>query len=315
MKGFARVRQGGVVAALVVGCVSAPMPGMSAGGGMAGAPAAPITRAAASSVPQRQDFVLAGPFDQGGIAIGLAPSDTRVLTLNGKNVALAEDGRFLIAFGRDAAATADLVAIGENGITHRRTLAVRPRAWRIENLNTLPRISRPSAEFQRLRAPELEQIAAARAIRSESKGWQQPFIWPATGRISGLFGAQRIYRGEPGAFHSGVDVARPTGAMIVAPADGVVVLATSTPFTLEGHLLIIDHGMGLNSSFLHMSRIDVKPGDVIRQGQVLGAVGATGRATGPHLHWGMKWEDERIDPMLLAGRMPVAGGLSGSAAP
>lgn len=301
-----RARQAMLLAALVGGCMSAPAPGISAKGSASIAPAAPIDHASESTVPERPDFVLSGPFDQGGVAIGLAPSDTATLTLDGKNIAFTEDGRFLIGFGRDAASTADLVAVGKDGTTHRRTLNVRPRAWRIENLNTLARISRPSAEFQRLRAPELEQIAAARAIRSESNGWQQPFIWPATGRISGLFGAQRIYRGEPGAFHSGVDVARPTGATIVAPADGVVTLATGTPFTLEGYLLIIDHGMGLNSSFLHMSRIDVKRGDTVRQGQVLGAVGATGRATGPHLHWGMKWEDERIDPMLLAGEMPAS---------
>ena len=99
---------------------------------------------------------------------------------------------------------------------------------------------------------------------------------------------------------------RPTGTVALAPADGVVILAADHPFTLEGNLLMIDHGMGLNSAFLHLSRIDVHVGDRIRQGQVIGRVGRTGRATGPHLHWGMKWRDARIDPLLLAGPMPVA---------
>jgi murein DD-endopeptidase MepM/ murein hydrolase activator NlpD len=103
-----------------------------------------------------------------------------------------------------------------------------------------------------------------------------------------------------------VDVARPTGAVVIAPADGVVILAAATPFTLEGRLLMIDHGMGLNSAFLHLSRIDVREGERVTRGQPIGAVGMTGRATGPHLHWGMKWREARIDPLLLAGPMPAA---------
>ena len=154
-----------------------------------------------------------------------------------------------------------------------------------------------------LRLPELARIAEARAIRPESDGWRQRFIWPRRGRISGLFGAQRIYQGTPGAYHSGVDITGAVGEMVVAPADGVVILAADRPFTLEGNLLMIDHGHGLNSAFLHLSRIDVKLGDHVRQGQRIGAVGATGRATGPHLHWAMKWNDARLDPMLLAGTM------------
>ena len=123
------------------------------------------------------------------------------------------------------------------------------------------------------------------------------------GRISGVFGAQRVYRGVPGAPHSGVDIAGPPGTPVAAPADGVVVLAATSPFTLEGNLLMIAHGMGVNSAFLHLSRIDVRVGDRVRQGQIVGAVGMTGRATGPHLHWSMKWHDERIDPAPVAGVM------------
>lgn len=256
--------------------------------------------------PSRPGLALDGPFIQGGIALGLAPSNAVSIALDGKPVAMAPDGRFLIGFGRDAPSLTQLVVQLADGTMLRRPLAVAPRAWRIEHLTTLARQSRPSDEFLRLRAPELAEINAARRIASNSNGWRQRFVWPAIGRISGLFGSQRIYRGEPGAYHSGVDVARPTGAPVFAPADGVVVLASDRPFTLEGYLLMIDHGMGLNSAFLHLSRIDVKTGDVIRQGQLLGAVGATGRATGAHLHWGMKWQDERIDPLLLAGPMPGA---------
>ena len=89
----------------------------------------------------------------------------------------------------------------------------------------------------------------------------------------------------------------------MAPADGVVVLAAQTSFSLEGRLLIIDHGMGLNSAFLHCSALDVKVGDVVKQGQQIGRIGATGRATGPHLHWSIKWGKAKLDPLLFTGAM------------
>ncbi len=247
-------------------------------------------------------FGLSGKSVQGGVMIGRAGSDA-ALSLDGNVVRVSGDGRFLIAFDRDAPPLAELVARFPDGRRWREAIHVQPGAWQIERLPTLPRVSQPSAEFARRRAPELARIAAARGSDNDSGGWCQRFVWPAQGRISGRFGSQRVYAGEPGAYHSGVDVARPTGAPVVAPADGVVILAAETPFTLEGLLLMIDHGMGLNSAFLHLSRIDVKEGQAVRQGQPIGAVGATGRATGPHLHWGMKWHDARIDPALLAGPM------------
>ena len=252
----------------------------------------------------RNDFTFDGPLIQGGMVRGTAPASTRRIMLEGENVPVAADRRFLIAFDRDAGPSATIVATRIDGSEVRRTLAVQPRAWRIERLDTLPRFSQPSEEFQRRRPPELAQITAARSVNAASEGWRQRFIWPVTGRISGLFGAQRIYKGEPGAYHGGVDVARPTGTPLVAPADGVVTLAAASPFTLEGLLLMVDHGMGLNSAFLHLSRIDVKVGDMVRQGQVIGAIGMTGRATGPHMHWGMRWRGAKIDPLLVAGPMP-----------
>jgi murein DD-endopeptidase MepM/ murein hydrolase activator NlpD len=180
-----------------------------------------------------------------------------------------------------------------------RDLTVAPRAWPIERVNVPLRGSVPSETFMRVRRPELARIEAARSRNSESAGWLQPFQWPVKGRISGRFGSQRIYQGVPGAYHSGLDIAPGAGVPYVAPADGVVTLAASKPFSLEGNLLIIDHGMGLNSAFLHSSRISVKEGDRVRQGQLLGYVGATGRASGPHLHWSLKWQDARLDPLLF----------------
>lgn len=245
---------------------------------------------------------------QGSIARGLAPVGTVRLVVNGQDVEIAADGRFLIGFGRDYDATAIITAYRGDASTVSERQAVAKRAWRVENLATVKRYSQPDAEFQARRPAELDQINAARRIAVASNGWRQNFIWPAKGRISGQFGSQRIYAGEPGSPHSGVDVAGGLGAPVIAPADGVVTLAAASPFTLEGNLLIIDHGMGLDSAFLHLSKILVKKGDIIRQGQLIGAIGATGRASGPHLHWGMKWKAERIDPQPLAGPMTFAPG-------
>lgn len=260
------------------------------------APAAPL--------PARADFTIVGAATQGGVLLGTAPAGTVALTLDGKLVPVDGDGRFVIAFDRDAGPTGQLTARLADGRTLDHPIAIAPRAWRIERINAPMRPTKSSEAFLALRKPELEQIAAARAVVTDATGWRQRFVWPRVGRISGLFGSQRIYQGTAGAYHGGVDVAGATGAPVVAPADGVVILAADKPFTLEGNLLMIDHGHGLNSAFLHLSRIDVKLGDHVSQGQRIGAIGATGRATGPHLHWGMKWNDARIDPLLLAGPMP-----------
>ena len=250
-----------------------------------------------------------GPFaldripEQGGLARGAVPRGTKRLVIDGRDVEIAADGRFVVGFGRDYAASVLMTAFLTNGKSVSERTPVRPRKWIIENLTRLPHHAQPDAEFQARRPAELAQINAARRTATVSEGWRQKFIWPAIGRVSGYFGSQRIYAGQPGAPHGGVDVAGATGNAIVSPADGVVILAAASPFTLEGNLLMIDHGMGLNSAFLHLSRIDVKTGDRVRQGQRIGAIGMTGRATGPHLHWGMKWQDERIDPHVLAGPM------------
>mgnify|MGYP001473918008 FL=1 len=242
---------------------------------------------------------------QGGRLLGTAPGGTVALTLGAQPVAIDAGGRFLIAFDRDAKPDALLTARLADGRVLTQSLIVAPRAWRLERINAPLRVGKSSEAFLALRRPELEAIAAARAKVTDAQGWRQTFIWPRVGRISGFFGAQRIYQGEPGSYHGGVDIAAATGEPVRAPADGVVILAAiDKPFTLEGHLLMIDHGHGLNSAFLHLSRIDVKMGDHVAQGQQIGAVGATGRATGPHLHWGMKWHDARIDPLLIAGPMP-----------
>jgi len=267
--------------------------------------AQPLSVAAAPPANTQQptapaDFWMSAPAVQGGLVVARAPRGAVSVTLNGVALPLTADGFFLMGFDRDAESSAILTATFADGRTLDRTLAITPGNWRIEHVSANPTGgAKTTAEFAARRGTELERINAARAKITLGNGWRQAFMRPVAGRTSGLFGAQRIYNGTPGSYHSGMDIAAPNGTNFVAPADGVVTLAATDAFTLEGHLLMIDHGMGLNSAFLHCSELLVKEGDHVKQGQVIGRVGATGRASGPHLHWGMKWNNARIDPKLL----------------
>lgn len=297
----------GGTAALLASCVS------DGSGAPAGKSVAPKPVSAPTPAPIRQPapepvrpavFAFAGEIEQGGWIKGTVPGGTRTLLFNGAEIPFDDNGVFFAAFDRDAEPTATLVAQLADGRNITRELAVAPRAWQIERVNIARRTGGPSEAFMRIRRPELAQIVGARARRTGAEGWRQDFIWPVKGRISGRFGSQRIYRGEPGSYHSGLDISSGTsGTPFVAPADGVVILAADRPFSLEGNLLMIDHGNGLNSAFLHCSQILVREGETVRQGQEIGRIGSTGRATGPHLHWSMKWNDARIDPILLTGPM------------
>ncbi|MDB5690380.1 MAG: peptidase [Sphingomonas bacterium] len=301
----ARLGSLGLLTAAMAGCSAIPAAAPPPPAPIAAPPPlpAPVQRADPGRSPRA--FVLDGAITQGGLVRGTAPAGTIALTLDGQPVALAADGRFLFGFGRDAGPSSRLEARLDTGERVAMPLAVIPRRWDIQSLPTLPRGTTPTPEFVRRRAAETAQIAAARDRNSATDGWRQRFIWPVTGRISGVFGSQRIYAGEPGAPHAGLDIARPIGTPVAAPADGVVVLAAAAPFSLEGNLLMIDHGMGLNSAFLHLSRIDVKVGDRVVQGQAVGAIGMTGRATGPHLHWALRWREARVDPQPLLPPMPA----------
>lgn len=249
-------------------------------------------------------FTYAGELTQGGWLRGQAPAGTVSARLGEQTLTLDSDGRFFAAFDRDAGPEARLVAQLAGGRIVESPLRISARDWQIEHINAARTPGGPSEAFMERRRPELARIAAARARDHDVAGWRQDFAWPVKGRISGRFGSQRVYRGEPGAYHSGLDIATgESGTPFVAPADGVVILATETPFSLEGYLLMIDHGNGLNSAFLHNSRIVVREGERVRQGQHIGDIGATGRATGPHLHWGLMWRGQRLDPLLFVGPM------------
>lgn len=247
---------------------------------------------------------LRGEFTQGGLVFGETLPGAKA-TLDGEPVMVSEDGRFILGFGRDHGASALLVITHADGSIVRRALEVADRDFPVDRIDGLDqsKVSGFTEDQLKKIAVDKEKKTAARATTDATPFWSAGFSWPVTGRVSGVFGSQRILNGEAKTPHSGVDVAAPAGTPVKAPAAGVVRLAESDMY-FEGGLIFIDHGQWLESAFLHLSRLDVKPGERVEAGQVIGAVGATGRATGPHMHWSLKWMGTLVDPQLAAGEMP-----------
>ena len=235
---------------------------------------------------------------QGALVVG-STHPSALVEVAGRKLRISPDGRFVFGIGRDARGTTT-VAIRQPGtgvVNHR--IAITPRDWPIERIDGVPPATvNPPPEIAARIAREQAQVVAARSRDDARADFAQSFIWPVRGRLSGRFGNQRIYNGTPKSPHSGMDIAAANGTPVLAPAAGVVTFAANDLY-LTGGTLLLDHGHGVSSNFLHLSRIDVEVGDRVEQGQVLGAVGATGRATGPHLHWGMSWFDVRVDPLLV----------------
>ncbi|RLQ21869.1 M23 family peptidase [Seongchinamella sediminis] len=255
---------------------------------------------------------LEGNLMQGGLVWGDVPPGSSA-TLDGQALDVLENGTFVAAFGRDAGPRAELVVTGPQPCTQ--ALEIKSREYRISRVEGVPQKTvTPSEEH-------LARIRREQALVGAAKGQrlQRPdlllnalagFEWPARGRISGVYGSQRIYNGTPKNPHYGVDVAVPTGTPVHAPSAGVVTLAEPDLF-FSGGTVILDHGYGLSSSFLHMSKVHVEVGQEIRTGDLIGEVGATGRATGPHLDWRMSWRRERVDPQLLVPPMADPAGSEG----
>lgn len=253
---------------------------------------------------------LEGNLEQGGLVIGKAAPGARAL-LDGTKLDIDEEGVFAFGFDRDHGKSAKLTVTFPDGTAVERDLAIAPREWKIQRVEGVPQqFVTPPPEAMEVIARSTRVKNEARKTRADGNWFRQEFIWPATGPISGVFGSQRYYNGEPRRPHYGVDVAAPTGTPIVAPAGGVVTLADMDMY-FEGGLVFLDHGQGVTSLMMHMSRIDVKAGDRVEQGDVLGAVGGTGRATGPHLHWGLYWRGAWLDPQRLVGPMPAVGTATG----
>ncbi len=249
-----------------------------------------------------QALEVSGPQRQGGLLAGQVEPDGRVEAL-GQAIPVDATGRFLLGLGRDAPQTVTVRVTLADGTTREHALSVAPRDYDIQRIDGLPQnqVSPDADTLERIRE-DAARVREARSRRIDQRHFDAGWIWPVTGPISGIYGSQRILNGEPRQPHYGIDIARATGTPVVAPSDGVVTLAAEDLF-FSGGTLIIDHGQGLSSSFLHLSRILVQPGERIRQGDIVAEVGATGRVTGAHLDWRMNWFDQRIDPSLLVPPM------------
>jgi murein DD-endopeptidase MepM/ murein hydrolase activator NlpD len=239
-----------------------------------------------------------GDFSQGGLVIGMAQPGI-ALRLGNREVPVAKNGRFIFGFGRDEAASLPLTVEHRGGQSETVPLAIAARSYDIQRIDGLPpaQVTPPPAVLDRIKR-ENAMIAAVRQRNTPRQDFLQGWIWPAQGPVSGVYGSQRILNGEPRTPHYGLDIAAPAGSPVVAPAAGEVVLAEKDIY-FTGGTIIIDHGMGINSAYSHLQSLTVKVGQRVRQGEKIGTVGATGRATGPHLDWRINWFDVRLDPQRL----------------
>lgn len=241
---------------------------------------------------------LSGEFVQGAMIVGRTLSDAEV-TLNGEPLKVGENGYFVFGIGRDDENDIELAVSSANGERWQQQFTIQSREFDIQRVDGLPqRTVTPDPEVQELIRADNVKIGAARNVNSGRLNFTESFIWPAEGRISGVYGSQRILNGNPSAPHWGLDIAAPTGTPVYAPAGGEVRL-TAPDMVLSGGTIIIDHGHNIFSSFLHLHAIHVNEGQVVEPGDLIGEIGATGRATGPHLDWRMNWGGVRIDPALL----------------
>ncbi|MCF6354178.1 MAG: M23 family metallopeptidase [Candidatus Polarisedimenticolaceae bacterium] len=247
---------------------------------------------------------LVGDFVQGGLVQGVAQPGATV-KVDGKPVRVSEGGLFLVGFGRDALAESLVQVSYPDGRTAEKLLRVARREYKVQRIDGLPKrkvTPRSKEDLARIR----KESALSRSARKRDDprtDFLVDFIWPVTGPISGVYGSQRILNGQPRRPHFGVDIARPTGTPVAAPAAGIVTLAHPDMF-FSGGTLILDHGHGLSSSFLHLSRILVEKGQRVEQGELIAEIGATGRVTGAHLDWRMNLFTKRVDPQLLVPPMP-----------
>ncbi|MCP4021358.1 MAG: M23 family metallopeptidase [Desulfobacteraceae bacterium] len=251
-----------------------------------------------------QALNLDGNFVQGGLIIGKADQATSVF-FQGKSLRVSARGIFIIGFDRDAPLQAVLKLKYANGKLKHHKITITKRTYNTQQINGLPpeKVEPKSANILKRIRKEAAIVKKARQLDAPRTDFNQGFIWPVIGEITGVYGSQRVLNGKPRRPHYGIDISAPTGMPVKSPADGVVTLVHPDMF-FSGGTLIIDHGHGLSSCFLHLHKHLVKQGQKVKQGQVVAQVGATGRVTGAHLDWRMNWFDKRIDPALLVPPMP-----------
>lgn len=246
--------------------------------------------------------ILSGKAVEGGLIIARTDPANQIM-LDDNAVEIGENGVFVIGFHRDSDAPASLRIIAPDGDVKTSLLEPRQRDYNIQRIDGLKStmVTPPATVLARIKS-DGDAVRAARQRQAPLGDFWRGFDWPALGRISGIYGSQRILNGQPRQPHYGIDIAAPTGTPVYAPASGLVTLVKDLYFS--GWTVVIAHGLGVNSSFLHLDRVDVETGMMVERGGLIGTIGATGRATGPHLDWRIDWQGRRIDPGLLVGAMP-----------
>ncbi|MGS2719002.1 M23 family metallopeptidase [Paraglaciecola aestuariivivens] len=251
-----------------------------------------------SSTLLAANIELKGELTQGSLVRGQLPANSQ-LWLNDSPVKVSPEGLFAFGFGRDAKLEHSLKWQDAKGNNYQQSIVLTARDYPTQKIEGVASkyVSPPESVSKRI-AKDNQQIAQARATFTAKTFFYQDFIWPAQGPISGVYGSQRIFNGVPKRPHYGLDVAAPTGTPVYAPADGIVSLFEANMY-YSGGTMIIDHGYGVTSTFLHLSKAHVSVGTEVKQGDLVAEIGATGRATGAHLDWRINWFKERLDPELL----------------
>ncbi len=251
-----------------------------------------------------QEIALTGEIKQGGLLVGKTLAQNTV-TLNGKAITVSKSGDYTFGFSRDDDKSYQLVITSVNGDRVEKTLTPEKRSYNIQRIEGIKKsIMQPNPKSVARARQDSKQVKTARKVASSLNYFAQGFIPPIEGTITGVYGSQRVYNGVPKNPHFGLDYAGNTGDPVKAPASGTVLLWVPDMF-YSGGTMIIDHGHGVSSTFLHLSNSYVKQGDTVKQGQVVAAVGKSGRATGPHLDWRINWFNVKIDPALVLKVKPL----------
>lgn len=256
------------------------------------------------------DLSIRGHWQQGGTLIGKVEPGS-VVKLDGQELRVSPNGDFIFGLSRDAGAAAVVEVIHPDGEKHVETFSVASRDYKVQKIEGVQQkhVTPPKEVLDRI-ARENARIGKARQRDDPRTDFLKPFIWPLSGPITGVYGSQRVYNGVPKSPHYGLDIAAPTGTGVVAPAPGIVTLAEDDLY-YSGGTLIIDHGHGFSSTFIHLHKVLVEEGDAVSQGQKIAEVGATGRVTGPHLDWRLNWFSARMDPALFMADIPMPDQDSG----
>ena len=235
-----------------------------------------------------------GCFCEGGIITGRLKSEDQVITIDDKRIRVSEDGDFIFAFGRKFK---ESITISVNGINKK--YEIKDKKYKKEIIRGLPsRKVEPNKEDIKKIKSDQKKIKLVKRVGETKKLFDKTFLIPVDGRISGVYGSQRILNSKPRSTHKGIDIAAPKGTKIYAPSTGRIILIEEDMF-FTGKTVIVDHGMGLISIFAHLNSIYMRPGQFVEKGMEIGEVGMSGRATGPHLHWGVYLENISVDPMAL----------------